>query len=485
MILTIFEVGAMKIIFRIVAYSVLSMCCIVSIEGNAAENSKKVNPPNIVVIMADDLGWGDVGWNGSEIKTPHLDRLAESGMILEQFYVHPVCSPTRAAFMTGRYPMRYGLQVGVIRPTNEFGLATDERTLADALRGAGYFTALCGKWHLGERRPEYLPLQRGFDHHYGHYLGAIDYYTHERDGGLDWHRNGKPVREEGYTTNLLGTEAAQLILEHDASKPFFLFVAFNAPHSPFQPPPETRFNEPYRDMPSPRREYAAMVASMDDNIGRILDAIREKGIGDDTIILFCVDNGGVNPPRVANNGLFRAGKFSLYEGGVRAPACIAWVGKIKPKSISAQPIHIVDLYPTFIGLAGGSLEQEKPIDGVDIKDVFLNNNTFEREILLNATPFTGALRQGDWKIIINGQVSSNDLLGQGRRIENQRPEDRRIEVFNIKDDPYEKNDLSRSNPEKRQVLWDRFQWYAEQAVPHMSVPDRRDFNTPEIWGYFD
>jgi len=228
-----------------------------------------------------------------------------------------------------------------------------------------------------------------------------------------------------------------------------------------------------------------MVASMDENIGHILAVIKEKGIEDDTIVFFCSDNGGPNPGRIADNGPLRAGKFSLYEGGVRVAACIAWPGKIKPKSVSMQPMHIVDLYPTFIGLAGGSLEQDKPVDGLDMQDVLLKGKTIEREILHNATVFTGALRQGDWKIVINGEVSSNALLGPNRRIENQQPEDRKIEVFNIKDDPYEKNDLSRSNPEKRKELWERYMWYAGQAVPHLSVPDRNDFQVPEIWGYFD
>ena len=470
----------MKTVFHTLSCLVVILCCTVVAFGN--ENAK---PPNIVVILADDLGWGDVGWHNSEIKTPHLDRLAESGAKLEQFYVQPVCSPTRAALMTGRYPMRYGLQVGVIRPTNEFGLATDERTLAEALREAGYFTAICGKWHLGERRPEYLPLRRGFDHHYGHYLGAIDYYTHDRDGGLDWHRNGKPIREEGYSTDLLATESVRLIREYNTSKPLFLYVPFNAVHSPFQPPKEERFTEPYKHMSSPRCDYAAMTASMDENIGRILTAIKEKGIEDNTIVFFCSDNGGPNPQRITSNGPLREGKFKLYEGGVRVAACISFPGKIKPKSTVMQPMHIVDLYPTFIGLAGGSLKQDKPLDGLDMKDALLNDKTVEREILHNATVFTGALRQGDWKIVINGQVGSNDLLGQGRRIENQKPEDRKIEVFNIKDDPYEKNDLSQSNPQKRQALWERYQWYAEQAVPHLSVPDRGNFKTPDIWGNFD
>src|SRR3954467_605759 len=179
--------------------------------------------PNIVYLLADDLGYTDVGWHGHEIKTPHLDKLAAAGARLEQFYVEPVCSPTRAALMTGRYPMRHGLQVGVVRPWAQYGLPLGERTLPQALKEAGYETALCGKWHLGHFRPEYLPTRRGFEHQYGHYNGAIDYFTHIRDGGLDWPRDDKASRDEGYSTHLIAREAARLVDAHDPARPLLLY----------------------------------------------------------------------------------------------------------------------------------------------------------------------------------------------------------------------------------------------------------------------
>jgi arylsulfatase A-like enzyme len=192
--------------------------------------------PNIIVILADDLGSADVSWRGSEIKTPNLDKLALSGARLEQFYVQPVCSPTRAALLTGRYPMRHGLQVGVVRPWAQYGLPLEERTLPQALREAGYTTAIFGKWHLGHFQPEYLPTRRGFDHQYGHYNGALEYFDHTRDSGFDWHRDDKVSRDEGYTTTLIGRETARFIREHDGSKPFFAYVHFNAVHTPLQAP---------------------------------------------------------------------------------------------------------------------------------------------------------------------------------------------------------------------------------------------------------
>ncbi len=461
-------------------------CLFCFISNPVFSETEPSTQPNIVVILADDLGWGDVGWHDSVIKTPHLDGLADSGMKLEQFYVHPVCSPTRAALMTGRYPMRYGLQVGVIRPTNDFGLATEERTLAAALKEAGYFTAICGKWHLGERQPQFLPLARGFDHHYGHYLGAIDYYTHDRNGGLDWHRNGKSLREEGYSTDLIANESIHLIKNRDKNRPFFLYVPFNAVHGPFQAPKEPEFNEPYGGMASPRKEYAAMLASMDHNIGRILKTLEEEGLSDETVVFFSSDNGGPDPKRITSNGPLRGGKFQLYEGGVRAAACVAWPGKIKAGSTNEQAMHIVDLFPTLVGLAGGHLNQPLPLDGIDLKASWLEGEPLARdEILLNAGTYTGALRKGDWKIVVNGNVGSNDLPPPRRQIKNQTPEQRKIELFNLGEDPYEKNDLAGQRPEKVAELWKSYENYADQAVPHLSVPDLRNFKAPEVWGEFD
>src|SRR4051812_12988145 len=251
--------------------------------------------PNVVLIVADDLGWADVGWHGDEVKTPHLDKLAAAGAKLEQFYVQPVCSPTRAALMTGRYPMRHGLQVGVVRPWARYGLPLEERTLARALKGAGYETAICGKWHLGHFQPEYLPTRRGFDHQYGHYNGALDYFTHERDGGHDWHRNDRASRDEGYTTHLVADEAARLIRERGKEKgrPFFLYVAFNAVHAPHQVPEKSL--EPFGAFKGERRKYAGMLAAMDEAVGRIAAALEAENLIEDTLICFCSDNGGPAP----------------------------------------------------------------------------------------------------------------------------------------------------------------------------------------------
>jgi arylsulfatase A-like enzyme len=187
----------------------------------AARGTPSHPPPNIVFILSDDHGWADVGWHSPEIKTPNLDQLAATGAKLEQFYAQPVCSPTRAALLTGRYPMRYGLQVGVIRPWADYGLPLDERTLPQMLKEVGYSTFLTGKWHLGHSQPAYLPTHRGFDHQYGHYNGELDYFTHVRDGGFDWHRDDRVSHEEGYTTFLIANEAVRIIRDQPANRPLF------------------------------------------------------------------------------------------------------------------------------------------------------------------------------------------------------------------------------------------------------------------------
>jgi arylsulfatase A-like enzyme len=433
--------------------------------------------PNIVFILADDLGWKDVGYHGGAITTPSIDQLAREGTRLNQFYVQPVCSPTRSSLMTGRYPMRYGLQVGVVRPWAQYGLPLEERTLAQALKEAGYFTAICGKWHLGHLRSEYLPTARGFDHQYGHYNGALDYFTHIRDGGLDWHRDDQPVREEGYTTDLLADEAVRLIQAHDTARPLFLYVPFNAPHSPFQAPQS--YIDKYEHISAKRqRIYAAMVTCMDDAIGRILAALDARGMRKDTLVVFCSDNGGVGG--VADNGRLRGHKGQLYEGGVRVMALAVWPGVLKAGAVVNEPLHIVDMYPTLLRLAGARLDQRLPLDGKDAWPTIAHGKPSpHEEILLNVTPANGAIRAGQWKLVHNGGIGAN-ATGTA-------PEQHVYELFNLADDPYETNNLAAKHPEKFQELKRRLERYAQGAVKPNVPPNRKpkDFKVPEVWGHPD
>ncbi len=470
-------------LFALPAFAAEKPCCTPS--GRAAlftvatPAKAETTKPNVIYLLADDLGGNDVGWRNPAIKTPNLDKLANSGAKLDQYYVQPVCSPTRAAFLTGRYPFRYGFQTGVVKPWAQYGLPLEERTLPQALKEAGYQTAITGKWHLGHFQPEYLPTRRGFDHQYGHYNGALDYFTHVRDGGFDWHKDDKENRDEGYSTELVGNEAARLIRERDKAKPLFLYVPFNGVHSPHQVP--ERYLSLYPDLEGNRKIYAAMITALDDAVGTIAKAIESENLSENTLIVFSSDNGGPNPRKLSDNGALRNGKGSVYEGGVRVAAFATWPGKIKPGSSIQAPIHIADWYPTLVKLTGAPSEQKLPLDGRDISGVLTNGETpADREILINTNPRNGAIRIGDWKLVLNGsRVDDED--GDGKE-KNPAAKEERVELFNLAEDISEKNDLSASQPEKVKQLRERYQALASQAVEPKSKPKARGFEAPAIWG---
>jgi len=398
--------------------------------------------PNIVHIVADDLGWKDVGFNGAtDLATPNLDKLAAEGARFSQFYVQPMCTPTRACLMTGRYPFRYGLQTAVIPSVSAYGLDTDEWLMPQCLAEAGYRTAIIGKWHLGHADRKWWPKQRGFEYQYGAMIGELDYFTHEEHGVLDWYRDNEPVREEGYTTTLLGKDAARFIAEQDPSKPFYLYLAFNAPHTPYQAPKE--YTDRFTSIQDPtRRTYAGMVACLDDEIGRVVEALEEKGLRQNTLILFHSDNGGTRNALFAgvmadmskvvlpcDNGPYRDGKGSLYEGGTRVCALANWPGHIKAQVVDGL-IHAVDLYPTLAGLAGASTTRCKPLDGLDVWRTMAEGTPSPRgEIVYNIEPFRAALRKGDRKLVWRALLPT------------------RVELFDLGRDPSEAHDLSAEKPD--------------------------------------
>lgn len=441
--------------------------------------------PNIVVILADDLGSYDVGWRGSEIKTPNLDKLAKSGARLDQFYVQPVCSPTRAALMTGRYPFRYGLQTGVIRPWAQYGLPLEERTLSQALQTAGYQTAIAGKWHLGHFQPAYLPTQRGFNHQYGHYNGAIDYFSHLRDGGFDWHRDDKVNRDQGYSTELIGREAVRMIKERVPQQPLFLYVPFNGVHSPYQVP--ERYSAMYPQFQGKRKTYAGMVTALDEAVGAIVAALQETKLLENTLIIFSSDNGGPAPGTITSNGKLRAGKGTLYEGGVRVCAFATWPGHIKPVNIDS-PIHITDWYLTLLTLAGAKLDQSLPIDGHDIWPLLTGGQPTRDTFVLNSTPNGGAIRVGPWKLIVNGASADDDAetsdsqgLPATRKKRRQRSNSK-LELFNLIEDSSETQNLADQHPEKVKELRARLDAFSKEAVPPKLAPKAKGFQSPAVWG---
>jgi len=414
--------------------------------------------PHILYIMSDDQGWKDVGFHGSDIKTPNLDRLAQTGARLEQYYAHPMCTPSRAALMTGRYPYRYGLQTVVIPSAGTYGLATDEWLLPQALKEVGYKTAIVGKWHLGHADRKYWPLQRGFDYQYGPILGEIDYFTHSAHGTVDWYRNNQLVKEEGYVTTLLGQDAANLIQEHDPNTPLFMYLAFTAPHAPYQAPQE--YLDRYKSITDPnRRAYAAMITAMDDEIGRVLAALDKRGMRDNTLIVFQSDNGGPRSAKFtgevdtsggtipADNGPFRDGKASHYEGGTRVVALANWPKYIKPGSLVNQPAHIVDWYPTLASLAGAKPNPQKPLDGMNIWPALTGGKiAIRNEVVYGIEPFRAALRQGDWKLVWQVVLPSQ------------------VQLFNLAKDPEEKNNLAAQQPEIVSKLKQQIEQKSREAI---------------------
>lgn len=432
-------------------------------------------PPNILYIIADDLGWKDVGFHGSDIATPVLDKLAASGAEFDEFYAQPMCTPSRAAFLTGRYPLRYGLQSGVIPSAGSYGLATDEYLLPQLLKDAGYETALVGKWHLGHGKTEYWPRQRGFDHFYGALVGEIDHFKHASHGVKDWYRNNKPVSEEGYDNTLFGNEAARLITEHKAGgKPLFLYLAFTAPHSPFQAP--DKYVKRYAHIADEqRRLYAAMVTAMDDAVGHVLEALDSKGMRENTLIVFHSDNGGVRSAMFAgeskvgnnlpaDNGPYRDGKGTLYEGGTRVCGFITWPGHIKPGKIDGM-MHVVDMYPTIAAVAGATPEKNKPLDGMNLwPAISAGSRTPREEVVYNVDPTGGAVRLGDMKL-----VWAASLPGK-------------LELFDLAKDPGETTNIAETNPEMVAKLKQRILSLSEEMAPPLLVMEaiKLTFGAPPV-----
>jgi len=415
--------------------------------------------PNILFIVADDLGWKDVGYHGSDIKTPNIDHLASQGARMEQFYSLPMCTPTRAALMTGRYPFRYGLQTMVIPAAGTYGMATDEYTAPQALKDAGYSTAIIGKWHLGHADQKYWPRQRGFDYQYGPLIGEIDYFTHEAEGVVDWYRDNEVVKEEGYSTTLLGNDAVKYIGLHNVAQPMYLYLTFNAPHTPYQAPQE--YLDRYKNIADPsRRAYAASITAMDDQIGRVVDALSKKKMLDNTLIVFMSDNGGTRNPMFSgaiadvskvkipcDNGPYREGKGMNYEGGTRVVAFASWPGHVKP-GVNNEVMHAVDWYTTLVSLAGGSTAKSKPLDGMNMWETVSSGKTSPRtEVVYNIEPYRAAVRQGDWKLVWKIALPN------------------KVELFNIAADPGEKDNLAAQHPDIVAKLQARTQELFAQGQP--------------------
>uniref|UniRef100_A0A0B7A305 Sulfatase N-terminal domain-containing protein n=2 Tax=Arion vulgaris TaxID=1028688 RepID=A0A0B7A305_9EUPU len=476
-------------------------------------------PPNVLFILADDLGWDDIGFHGSEIQTPNIDRLAYEGVILDNYYVQPMCTPTRGALLTGRYPIHTGLQHCVILGSDPYGLPLTEITLAQHLKHLGYSTHIVGKWHVGFFKKEYLPENRGFDSHLGYYLGLGDYYTHYSQSrdiiGYDFHKNGQALWDQDgvYATDIFTAQAENIIRTHNKSKPLFLYLAHQAVHAgnendPIQVPQKYVDRFPYiKDIR--RRMFAGVVSALDDSIGAVHKALQETGLLN-TLIIFSTDNGG--PPNwsednAAFNWPLRGGKMTLWQGGVRGVGFIHSPLLQKQGYVNSNLMHVVDWLPTIYNLAGGNPSDLQNIDGIDQTDVILKNAATNRtEVLLNIDPIdkNEALIFGDYKIIfgdISGgqydgwykppqfyQYSNVDLnsadcdqedvhlpviVDCGQKPEyasvNCQPEEAAC-LYNIREDPCEYNNLAESLPNVVAELQERINVYRSTMIPPGNKP---------------
>jgi arylsulfatase B len=445
-------------------------------QGCSQNTTNKEKHPNIVIILADDMGWGDVGYHGSKIMTPNLDMLAESAIRLNRFYVAPVSTPTRAGMLTGRYPNRMGVRHVVIPPWRDYGIEPEEIFLPQELEKAGYkHRAVIGKWHLGHSRKKYYPLNKGFTHFYGHLNGAIDFFTLEREGERDWHDDWESSKDKGYSTELITQRAVKCINDYSKEKnPFFIYVAYNAPHTPLQAPDEDlklygfdpskpRFGKGDKTGRGNNQEqtYAAMVTNMDRGIGEIIKSLKDAGKFDNTIFLFFSDNG----PDVGSSGDLRGRKFLEFEGGVRVPALLSWPAKLKGGRTINQVMGYVDIMPTILDVL--KINSKAEFDGMSMLSVLTGKNkSIDRNLYLGL----GAVVSNEWKFIEKGH---NDKMKMDADM-----------LFKIDTDPFEKNNVINTYKEKAAELKNFVKPY-DAIEPPRPLPDyavgRDDFVPPKEW----
>lgn len=426
-----------------------SMCSVLS-----AQSDTITSPPNVILIVADDMGWNDVSYHGSEINTPTIDRLAQSGVELNRFYVHPTCSPTRSSLMTGKAALRLGF-LNPLGKNNKKGLPLSEKIMPEYFKELGYQTNLIGKWHLGRFTKEQWPYNRGFDHFYGYLGGGIGHYDHVHGGGLDWQRNGENLREEGYSSHLLTAEAIKIINDKPSDQPLFLEVCYAAPHLPNEAPESTVARHSH--LPDEKRQlHAAMVSEVDKGIEQIYKALEDKGLLENSIIWFTSDNGGLNSKAVskkmldginklkstlgtpipidffeffrrniengaADNSPLRRGKGSIYEGGVRVPSFIYAPHLLQARKVEDR-LTVNDVLPTLAGAVGFDNFNFENIDGAN-QWAFLSGQT-NQAIATNYITHSidaEAYYKDNWKLIV--------------------PTDGEQELYNILIDPTESNNV--------------------------------------------
>lgn len=427
--------------------------------------------PNIVVIVADDLGWADVGFHGNRvIETPSLDRIAAEGAQLDRFYTTPICSPTRAALMTGRDPIRLGVAYSTIMPWQNNGIHPDETFLPELFLSAGYQTAMVGKWHLGHAQQAYHPNARGFEHFYGHLHTEVGFYPPFASlGGKDFQRNGQSIEDQGYESYLLADEVSRYIRERDETKPFFIYMPFIAPHTPLDAPQALK--NKYAEMEDDRRKsrskmadntrlmarimgrdsarpvYAAVVDGMDQAIGRVLETLDKEGLADNTIVLFFSDNGGaVYAIGGADNAPLRGGKGDAFEGGIRVVATVRWPDQISAGSRVDSIMSVMDVLPTLAAAANIPASTHYRLDGQNMLPAIINGEAIPRDELLffiAESPFKNTVNvtafNDEWKLVQRIETGFTAVEVQNF-------------LFDINEDPNELQNLAQAHPDVVQNL---------------------------------
>lgn len=424
-----------------------SIVALVTLASLAPSSLAAERQPNIVVILADDLGWGELGAQGKkDIPTPHIDSISSNGVRFTQAYVSgPYCSPTRAGLVTGRYQTRFGHEFNEGGASGEFGLPLNQTTIAQRLKDQGYATAAIGKWHLGSA-PQFRPTQRGFDEFYGT-LGNTPYYHPQL---LDSRKSPDPVRVEDddfYTTDAYAARAVEWIDSH-RDKPFFLYLPFNAQHGPLQAP--EKYLSRFDAIQNPtRKQFAAVLSAFDDAVGRVLEALRKNGLEEDTLVIFLADNGGPTQQTTSNNLPLRGAKATTLEGGVRVPFFVQWKGRLPAGKTDERPIIQLDILPTALAAAGAPIDPSWQLDGVNLLPYLEGQQSAApHESLFWRFGEQWAVRHGDWKLVAS-------------RVDQFQPQ-----LFNLKDDSSELFDKSAEHPEKvaeLTALWGK--WNAGNAPP--------------------
>ena len=397
--------------------------------------------PNVIVILADDLGCGDMSLYDGWIQTPRLDRMAQEGVKFTDFHSNcSVCSPTRIAFLTGRYQQRVGIVDVIVGHRDTDGLELSELTVADVMKQGGYKTALFGKWHCGEAI-RHNPVNHGFDEYIGFLIGAGDYHNHR-----SWRNGTKQEDQKGYSTHII-TDRSVDFIERNKDNPFFLYVSHAAVHNPYQTPEDTLENRPKtkeKDRAKTRQKYQVMLEELDKGVGQILDTLKELDLEKKTLVFFFSDNGAVRMG--TNERPYRGGKFSNYEGGHRVPAVARWPGRIKAGWVSDELIVGMDLFPTVIDIAGLKSPVDRKLDGKSFKTHLLDQADFpDRQIFFGYEPKLGtAMRDKHWKMQTKGDV---------------------VELYDLSKDIKETTNVADQNPERTQTMKAAIAKWKQQVAP--------------------